>query len=172
MLPGHAQAQQQQEQPQHAKAESSSAQMVARQLSVPYPEIATPRLWPVAGLQKRSSTAGRASNSRREVAIKALYRDPAKAQHDSQAINELKKEIESFRHLTHKRLVRFMGACFEHPHLCFITEYMPNGSLYNFLHVRKVRLPTRHSMNMCMQLCEGVEYLHTRDPVVVHRDLK
>jgi len=108
----------------------------------------------------------------REVAIKALYRDPAKAQHDSQAINELKKEIESFRHLTHKRLVRFMGACFEHPHLCFITEYMPNGSLYNFLHVRKVRLPTRHSMNMCMQLCEGVEYLHTRDPVVVHRDLK
>jgi serine/threonine protein kinase len=106
-----------------------------------------------------------------EVAIKALYRDPNKT-HDSHAIAELKKEIESFRHLDHKRLVRFVGACFEHPHLCFVTEYMPNGSLYNFLHVRKVRLPTRHALNMSMQLCEGVDYLHSRKPIVVHRDLK
>ncbi|CAD7970883.1 unnamed protein product [Amoebophrya sp. A120] len=201
--------------------------MVARQLSVPYPEIATPRLWqngPANGAPGGMSNAGNNNNQMhnqggggikgaipngrrsvagdipeiewadlnvdqtlgngefgqvfkgkwkgQEVAIKALYRDPQKAQHDSHAINELKKEIESFRHLNHKRLVRFLGACFEHPHLCFITEYMPNGSLYNFLHVRKVKLPTRHSMNMSMQLCEGVEYLHTRDPVVVHRDLK
>lgn len=106
-----------------------------------------------------------------EVAIKALYRDPAKTQ-DHVAINELKKEIESFRHLDHKRLVRFVGACFQHPHLCFVTEYMPNGSLYNFLHVRKVKLPTRHALNMSMQLADGVDYLHSRDPIVVHRDLK
>ena len=107
----------------------------------------------------------------KEVAIKALYRDPNKT-HDQLAINDLKKEIESFRHLNHKRLVRFMGACFQHPHLCFITEYMPNGSLYNFLHVRKVKLPTRHSLNMSMQLSDGVDYLHSQNPVVVHRDLK
>lgn len=86
-----------------------------------------------------------------EVAIKALYRDPNKT-HDVGAINDLKKEIDSFRHLEHKRLVKFLGACFQHPHLCFITEYMPNGSLYNFLHVRKVKLPTKHALNMSMQV--------------------
>merc|ERR1712194_12669 len=106
-----------------------------------------------------------------EVAIKALYREPHKHA-DTQALTELKKEIDSFRHLKHKRLVQFLGACLEHPHLCFITEYMSNGSLYNFLHVRKVKLPPRHSLNMSMQLADGVDYLHSRNPVVVHRDLK
>ncbi|CAD7976354.1 unnamed protein product [Amoebophrya sp. A25] len=194
---------------------SESSQPVARQMSVPYPDIATPRLSLQSGLQHGASIHGTKRPSApsiahieeiewkdleitqtlgngefgqvfrgtwrgrlnekgepMDVAIKALYRDPNKAGHDVQAINELKKEIDSFRGLKHKRLVCFLGACFEHPHLCFITEYMPNGSLYNFLHVRKVKLPTRHAMNMSMQLCEGVEYLHTQDPVVVHRDLK
>ena len=100
-----------------------------------------------------------------------MYREPHK-QGDAAAVGDLKKEIESFRHLDHKRLVKFLGACFQHPHLCFITEYMPNGSLYNFLHVRKVKLPSRHSLNMSMQLADGVDYLHSRNPVVVHRDLK
>lgn len=172
---------------------------VNRQLS--YPEIATPRLNFNRPIAKKTSTvrkndAGdipeidwadievkeslgngefgqvfRGTWKNHEVAIKALYRDPNKTA-DQAAIQELRKEIESFRHLDHKRLVKFVGACFQHPHLCFVTEYMSNGSLYNFLHVRKVRLPSRHSLNMVMQLCEGVDYLHSRNPIVVHRDLK
>jgi serine/threonine protein kinase len=104
-----------------------------------------------------------------EVAIKQLYWDETGSAH---LMRELAKEIESFRHLRHRRLVRFIGACLEMPHPCLVTEYMPGGSLHHLLHVRKRKLPTLHAMNMCMQVVDGVMYLHSQTPTVVHRDLK
>lgn len=106
----------------------------------------------------------------REVAIKQLYWDNTML--PEAVIQDLAKEIESFRHLRHKRLVCFIGACLEMPHPCLVTEYMPGGSLHHLLHVRKLRLPLLHCVNMCLQLSDGVMYLHSQDPCVVHRDLK
>jgi len=105
-----------------------------------------------------------------EVAIKQLYFDGTGV--PEVAISDLTREIESFRHLRHKRLVGFVGACLEIPNLCLVTEYMPGGSLHHLLHVRKQKLPPLHALNMCQQLAEGVHYLHSQTPVVVHRDLK
>jgi len=105
-----------------------------------------------------------------EVAIKQLYWDNTIS--PEVVIEDLMREIESFRHLRHKRLVSFVGACLQIPHLCLVTEYMPGGSLHHLLHVRKMRLPPLHCMNMCLQLAEGVLYLHSQTPIVVHRDLK
>lgn len=105
-----------------------------------------------------------------EVAIKQLYWD--NTVHSEVVIQDLTKEIESFRHLRHKRLVCFVGACLEVPNLCLVTEYCPGGSLHHLLHVRKLQLPPLHCTNMCLQLADGVLYLHSQIPVVVHRDLK
>jgi serine/threonine protein kinase len=104
-----------------------------------------------------------------EVAIKRLFWDATMSE---LVMQDLSKEIESFRHLNHKRLVRFIGACLELPNPCLITEYMPGGSLHHLLHVRRLRLPTLHATNMCLQLADGVMYLHSQTPTVVHRDLK
>jgi len=106
----------------------------------------------------------------REVAIKQLYWDNS-IQGDT-VVQDLEREIESFRHLSHKRLVKFIGACLELPHLCLVTEYVPAGSLHHLLHVRKMRLPLSHGLNMCLQIADAVQYLHSQNPVVVHRDLK
>merc|ERR1712151_175765 len=92
--------------------------------------------------------------------------------HPEVVIQDLTREIESFRHLRHKRLVSFVGACLEVPNLCLVTEYCPGGSLHHLLHVRKLRLPSLHCTNMCLQHADGVMYLHSQNPVVVHRDLK
>lgn len=105
-----------------------------------------------------------------EVAIKELFWDSSMK--EEVVLEELRKEVESFRHLKHKRLVTFIGACLEIPHPCLVTEYMPGGSLHHLLHVRKQRLPLLHAINMCLQLADGVNYLHSQNPVVVHRDLK
>jgi len=105
-----------------------------------------------------------------EVAIKQLYWDGSVL--PEVIIQDLTREIESFRHLRHKRLVSFVGACLEVPNLCLVTEYCPGGSLHHLLHVRKLRLPPLHCTNMCLQLADGVMYLHSQTPVVVHRDLK
>lgn len=58
------------------------------------------------------------------------------------------------------------------PHPCLVTEYMPGGSLHHLLHVRKLSLPLPHGMNMCLQIADGVMYLHMQVPIIVHRDLK
>lgn len=105
-----------------------------------------------------------------EVAIKQLYWDNTVL--PQVIIQDLTREIESFRHLRHKRLVNFVGACLEIPNLCIVTEYAPGGSLHHLLHVRKLHLPLLHCTNMCLQLAEGVAYLHSQNPIVVHRDLK
>jgi len=105
-----------------------------------------------------------------EVAVKQLFwEDSVKTE---SVVEDLMREIEAFRHLRHKRLVNFVGACLEVPTLCLVTEYMPGGSLHHLLHVRKVRLPLLHCLNLCLQLAEGVLYLHSQVPCIVHRDLK
>jgi len=105
-----------------------------------------------------------------EVAIKELFWDNTLL--PEVVLKDLAKEIESFRYLRHKRLVCFVGACLDIPHPCLVTEYMPGGSLHHLLHVRKLRLPLLHGVNMCLQLADGVMYLHSQTPCVVHRDLK
>lgn len=104
-----------------------------------------------------------------KVAIKQLFWD--KSAGDS-VLQDLAREIESFRHLNHRRIVRFIGACLEMPTPCIVTEYVPGGSLHNLLHVTRRQLGLRGSIDMCIQIAEGVQYLHHQNPIVVHRDLK
>jgi len=104
-----------------------------------------------------------------EVAVKQLFWDESATE---SVVDDLMREIQAFRHLRHKRLVNFVGACLEVPTLCLVTEYMPGGSLHHLLHVRKLRLPLLHALNLVLQLAEGVLYLHSQVPCIVHRDLK
>lgn len=105
-----------------------------------------------------------------EVCIKWLFFDDS-LDHEI-VLQDLAREIESFRHLNHKRLVRFIGACLEMPYPCLVTQYMPGGSLHHLLHVKKQKLIPLTAINMCLQLADGVWYLHSQNPTIVHRDLK
>eukprot|EP00913_Durusdinium_trenchii_P015976 g15014.t1 len=100
-----------------------------------------------------------------EVAIKQLF-------FDENMTELVVQERRRVKHLSHKRLVRFIGACLELPNLCLVTEYMPGGSLHHLLHVRRQKLPFGHALNMCIQIADGVSYLHGQNPTIVHRDLK
>ncbi|CAD7971220.1 unnamed protein product [Amoebophrya sp. A25] len=107
-----------------------------------------------------------------EVAIKKINIDEFGNMSETQ-IQEMEKEIAALSQLKHPRLVKFIGACLEYPHLSIITEFMPGGSLHALLHINKVRLPYDTQMKIAMQFVEGVRFLHTRQPSpIVHRDLK
>ncbi|KAF4666744.1 Mitogen-activated protein kinase kinase kinase 7 [Perkinsus chesapeaki] len=117
----------------------------------------------------------RGSYKGKDVAIKKLFYDASwmtSSRHNEQVVRDLVREVESFRHLDHPGLVKFLGACLELPHLCLVTEYMPGGNLHQLLHVRRVRLTPAQRLKMSTQLTDAVAYLHAQKPVIVHRDLK
>ncbi|TPX59601.1 hypothetical protein PhCBS80983_g02368 [Powellomyces hirtus] len=54
----------------------------------------------------------------------------------------------------------------------FITELMMSGTLKNY--IRKTKGPVKPKVlrNWCRQILTGLDYLHTREPPIIHRDLK
>ncbi|PKI35987.1 hypothetical protein CRG98_043616 [Punica granatum] len=78
------------------------------------------------------------------------------------------------KRLRHPNIVLFMGAITQPPQLCIVTEYLPRGSLYKLLHrtVDREKLDERRRLNMAYDVAKGMNYLHKRNPPIVHRDLK
>lgn len=54
---------------------------------------------------------------------------------------------------------------------CFLcAEYMPGGSLYDYLHTNHNVLKLSQLLKFAIDVCRGMEYLHQND--IIHRDLK
>ena len=115
-----------------------------------------------------------------EVAIKTFtVRNGQDLPND--AMEVLKREILSIKNLEHPRLVQFVGACLRLPNLAIVTEFCPGGNLCNLLHHNQEKddnndhdfvLDLPQKFRIAIQLLEGVVFLHSRSPVVIHRDLK
>ncbi|KZV52599.1 hypothetical protein F511_25851 [Dorcoceras hygrometricum] len=85
---------------------------------------------------------------------------------------DYKKEIDIMRRLRHPNVLLFMGAACSHEKLAIVTEYLPRGSLFKTLHKSKQSLDIRRRMRMAIDVARGMNYLHHRNPPIVHRDLK
>ena len=88
-------------------------------------------------------------------------------------IIEFKREVASFIILNHPYLLIFFGVIVEPKHLSIITEYCPGGNLHELLFKKKyIYLSWKIRKNFLLQIAIGMNFLHTNNPPILHRDLK
>jgi serine/threonine protein kinase len=79
--------------------------------------------------------------------------------------------------MVHERIVRFI--MFELESLGLVLEYLPLGSLYDYIANSKRNMPWTNRYQMMLDICEGMEFLHSNvypdgsvKQVLFHQDLK
>jgi len=87
-------------------------------------------------------------------------------------LHNLEREINTYRTLDHPSIVKYIGCVLEHPNLAIVTEFVPNGNVFDLLYTHRVNLPAVNRLKIASQMSLAVCYMHSCDPVLVHRDLK
>ncbi|XP_067333658.1 non-receptor tyrosine-protein kinase TYK2 isoform X2 [Channa argus] len=97
------------------------------------------------------------------VAVKALK------QENGSVPDGWMKEIGILKSLYHSNIVKYKGCCTEMGGqvVQLIMEYLPLGSLREYLPKRKLGVP--QCLMFAQQICQGMEYLHSKR--YIHRDL-
>ena len=87
---------------------------------------------------------------------------------------QINNEIKLLGQLDSPRILRLLHAWVDVKRnaFVFITEFFTNGTIRSYVS-EVVRRPTRSVISKwCKQILEGLNYMHTHHPPVIHRDLK
>jgi len=103
-----------------------------------------------------------------DVAVKKFIKQKL----SERSMLEFRAETAFLSELHHPNIVMFIGACVKPPNLCIVTEYMKRGSLRDILRDKSIQLPWKLRMKICRSVALALNYLHTLDPIIIHRDLK
>jgi serine/threonine protein kinase len=63
-----------------------------------------------------------------------------------------------------------MAACVEDNNLWLVLEYADEGSLHDYLHVRKKLMSLKDLVKTSIQIAEGMVFVHEMN--IIHLDLK
>ncbi|KAD4178362.1 hypothetical protein E3N88_26953 [Mikania micrantha] len=102
-----------------------------------------------------------------DVAVKVYFGN----QYSEKALQDYNKETDIMKRLRHPNVLLFMGSVCSQDKLAIVTELLPRGSLFNVLHNNGHSLDIRRRLKMAAD-ARGMNYLHHRNPPIVHRDLK
>ncbi|GIY03216.1 kinase suppressor of Ras 2 [Caerostris darwini] len=87
----------------------------------------------------------------------------------SQELNQFMDEVAQMGMIRHENIVLFMGACIEPHRLAVITSMRKGPTLYEYLHLKRHRLPFHSKHNIARQIAQGMGYLHAKG--IVHQKL-
>lgn len=73
------------------------------------------------------------------------------------------------RKLSHPKLVQLYGVCSQQRPIYIVTEFMQQGCMVNYLRQRRGSFSLGSLLDMCLDVCEGMEYLEANS--FIHRDL-
>lgn len=88
-----------------------------------------------------------------------------------EGMRSIAREINAYRSISHKYIVKYYGVCIDSDFIGIILEYFSKGKIFDTLHKGGFNLTYELRLRMCTQLAEVMNYLH-EDKKLVHRDLK
>ncbi|KAG8386371.1 hypothetical protein BUALT_Bualt03G0141900 [Buddleja alternifolia] len=93
--------------------------------------------------------------------------------HPTAAANPADNEVEILSRIYHPRLVNLLGFGVD-SNQCklIVVEYMPNGSLYDSLHGSGKPPGWVKRTRFALQVARAVQFLHSSNPPIIHRDIK
>jgi len=74
--------------------------------------------------------------------------------------------------LRHPNVLQLFGCSLTAQAIWIVSELCSLGSLRQVLDDRERTLPLVTRLNLALQVAEGMAYLHSQDPPIIHRDLK
>ncbi|KAJ8449058.1 hypothetical protein Cgig2_004113 [Carnegiea gigantea] len=92
---------------------------------------------------------------------------------NSEDLERLYSEVHLLKTLKHKNIIKFYNSWVDtkHEHINFITEIFTSGNLRQY-RKKHTHVDLRALKKWSRQILEGLLYLHSHDPPVIHRDLK
>eukprot|EP00518_Triparma_eleuthera_P002332 CAMPEP_0182456162 /NCGR_PEP_ID=MMETSP1319-20130603/2079_1 /TAXON_ID=172717 /ORGANISM="Bolidomonas pacifica, Strain RCC208" /LENGTH=291 /DNA_ID=CAMNT_0024654343 /DNA_START=134 /DNA_END=1006 /DNA_ORIENTATION=- len=92
---------------------------------------------------------------------------------NSDVLRRFLREVKLMSILHHPNIVLFLGACITKPDICLVMEYLPGGSLFDYIHSESptVIKSDLQMLSFAVDCARGMKYLHHRVHLV-QRDLK
>jgi hypothetical protein len=96
---------------------------------------------------------------------------------DARQINKFLGEVKLMATLEHEYIVRFIGVAWKSPQdVCVLAEFMEGGDLRTMLRrLNERKKPIgfdRTKLKIALHVAHAITYMHSLQPVVLHRDLK
>jgi serine/threonine protein kinase len=116
------------------------------------------------------------------VAIKAIALEGLNAQQRIEATDSFNREVMMLTGLSHPHLPRLCQHFADSEHWYLVMDFIEGQTLETYLFTRQKlyqpdegqtkRLPLDEVLDIALQLCDMLDYLHTRQPTIIFRDLK
>ncbi|MDQ2903013.1 MAG: protein kinase [Chloroflexota bacterium] len=88
---------------------------------------------------------------------------------------QLQHEARMLSVLHHPNLPMFLDAFSEHNHYYIVLSYIDGNDLTDYIRHARQRnepIPLQRVMNWLIATCDAVQFLHSQQPPVIHRDIK
>ncbi|KAL7522272.1 hypothetical protein ACHAWX_006965 [Stephanocyclus meneghinianus] len=95
-----------------------------------------------------------------------------KSRQQQAIVEEIIGEAGMMAILRHPNVLQLFGCSLTAQAIWIVSELCSLGSLRQVLDDRERTLPMDVRLNLALQVAEGMSYLHTQDPPIIHRDLK